>query len=225
MFSKPFQTFCNTILLAALLLPAVASAQMIGSSQRLGSWEGTVGIYTTASERTDGENQSSLDVDSGYGLAFSLGYNWTEHLALRFDASWSRPDYTAVFNTEEDGLVAIDHTMTLFTGHMNGVWNILEGPFTPYVQAGLGWTYVDSNVADGPPVTGCWWDPWWGYVCSNFFSTYSDSNFSWNVGVGLRFDFNRDMFIRGGYEMTTIDGNSSADPTFDAFRIELGWKF
>ena len=93
------------------------------------------------------------------------------------------------------------------------------------VDFGIGWTNIDSNVTDGPPVTGCWWDPWWGYICAPFYSTYNDTNFSWNVGAGLRFDFSRTMFVRGGYEMTTIDGNSSADPTFDAFRIELGWKF
>jgi opacity protein-like surface antigen len=219
--------FCTLMLtlLAGSMISASASAQMTRVGKRANSWEASVGLYGTASDSSDGENGSSLDIDTGYGIAFGFAYNYSQNLALRFDGSWARPDYTAVFNTDDDGLVEVDHTLNLFTGHVSGVWNILDGPLTPYVQAGLGWTYVDSNIADGPPTTGCWWDPWWGYICSNFYSTYSDSNFSWNVGAGLRFDLNRNTFVRGGYERVTIDGNSSADPTFDAFRLELGWKF
>ena len=141
------------------------------------------------------------------------------------DLEWLSPDYKATLLNDQGETTIIDHKFSQFNGRIKATYNFMDRPFTPYIEGGFGWTYVDSNVADGPPITGCWWHPWWGYICSSFFSTYSDSNFSWNVGVGLRFDLNRDMFIRGGYEMTTIDGNSSADPTFDAFRIELGWTF
>ena len=212
---------------AALLLCSVsAQAQWVSSkTQRAEKWETTIGFYGTGSESSDGSQGSSLDIDSGYGIGFSLGYNFTQHLALRFDGSWSRADYDAVLNTEDDGLVEINHELTAFNGQFNGVWNILEGNFTPYLQAGLGWTYIDSNVADGPPSTGCWWDPWWGYICAPFFSTYSDTNFSWNIGAGLRYEMGQGMFLRGGWEQTHIDGGSGADPTFDAIRLELGWFF
>jgi opacity protein-like surface antigen len=214
-----------TPLLLLFTLTAVeASAQMVRAGGRAGQWETAVGIYATGSESSKGSNGSGIDVDSGYGITFGLGYHATQHLAVRFDASWSRPDYTAIFNTEEDGLTRIDHRLTMFNGQLNGVWNILDGDFTPYLQAGIGWTYIDSNVADGPPTTGCWWDPWWGYICSNFFSTYAETNFSWNVGAGLRYQLNRDMYLRGGYEMLTID-TSGVEPSFDAFRFELGWTF
>ncbi|MFK8042970.1 porin family protein [Congregibacter sp.] len=213
-----------TILLAAFSLSA--QAQWAGpSTQREGKWETTFGLYLTGSESSDGLNESSIDIDSGYGFGFSAGYNFTQNLALRFDGSWTRADYDAVLDTEDNGLVDISHRLDAFNGQFNGVWNMLDGPFTPYLQAGIGWTYLDSNVADGPPSTGCWWDPWWGYICSNFYSTYSETNFSYNVGAGLRYEFGRGMFVRGGWEHTTIDGGSGADPGFDAFRAELGWLF
>lgn len=213
---------------AALLcqtLPASAEWWDSSPGKRTGKWETSISGYFTGSESANGLNGSSLDVDSGYGVAFSIGKNLSEHLALRFDGSWARADYDAVLNSEEDGPVEISHTLDLFTGAFNGVYNFVEGPLTPYAQAGIGWTYVDSNVADGPPVTGCWWDPWWGYICSNFFSTYSETNFSWNVGAGLRYEFQRGMFVRGGWERTFIDGRNGADPEFDAYRFEFGWMF
>jgi opacity protein-like surface antigen len=164
-------------------------------------------------------------VDSGYGFSFGVGYNFTEHFALHFDGSWSRADYDAVLDTEDDGPVQISHRLSLWNGQFNGVYNIIDGPFTPYVQAGAGWTYVDSNVADGPPSTGCWWDPWWGYICAPFYSTYTATNFAWNVGAGLRYEMRSGTFLRGGWERTQIDGGSGADPAFDAFRFEFGWMF
>ncbi|MEM9313465.1 MAG: outer membrane beta-barrel protein, partial [Pseudomonadota bacterium] len=50
-------------------------------------------------------------------------------------------------------------------------------------------------------------------------------NFAWNVGAGLRYEIQRGMYVRGGWEQTHIDGGSGTDPTFDAFRLELGWMF
>lgn len=218
-----FMTFALTGVLLAI--PFLASAQTrTGSADRAGQWETTLGVYGTKSENADGTNGSGADIDGTLGLTFSVGYNFSDHLALRFDGSWLAPDYTATLATEERGLVEIDNELDVFSGQFNGVYHLMDGPFTPYVQAGLGWTYIDSNIVDGLPSTGCWWDPWWGYICANFYSTYSTTNFSWNVGLGLRYEFRSDMFIRGGWEQTRIDSDGT-NPSFDALRLEIGWQF
>jgi opacity protein-like surface antigen len=205
---------------ATLLAPAAQAQQ-----SRSGTWEASVQLFGTSSEKSSGENGSSLDLDSGIGLGAGVHYNFTDKLAAGFDMGWIRPDYEATYATEDDGLVTIKHEMSVFNGQFNGTWNLLEGPFTPYLQAGLGWTYVDSNVADGPPVTGCWWDPWWGYVCQNFYSTYSDTNFSWGYGVGARYEFSNTMFVKASYNRVEVTIDDGADPKFDSFKIELGWMF
>lgn len=218
--------FVQSVLLILCLFPLATQAQWnSGDYSREGRWEVSTGLYLTGSERARGDNQSSLDIDSGLGLGLSAGYNFTANLALHFDASLFRADYDAVLDTENQGLVVIDHRLSAFTGQLKGVWNILDAAFTPYLQAGIGWTYLDSNVSDGAPVVDCWWDPWWGYVCSDFYSTYSDTNFSWNVGAGLRYEFKGGMFARAGWERITIDSGKGADPDFDAYRFEFGWLF
>ena len=213
-------------LFALCVFPLAGHAQ--GSkayNQREGRWESTLGLYVTGPESAGGINDSSVDIDTGFGLGFSAAYNFTQNLAIRFDGAWSRADYDAVLDTESQGLVGINHELSAFTGQVNGVWNVLNGAFTPYLQAGFGWTYVDSNVSDGPPATGCWWDPWWGYICSDFYSTYDETNFSWNAGAGLRYEFDNSTFVRGGWELINIDGGKGVDPSFDAFRLEFGWMF
>ena len=208
--------------IAALVLSSTAGAQTFRDNR----WEGTLQLLGSSSESSDGEMGSSIAVDSAVGFGFGFAYNFNEHFAIGFDGSWVRPKYTAVYNTEEDGLQTLRHKMTIFNGQINGIWNIINGAFTPYLQAGLGWTYIDSNVTDGPPVTGCWWDPWWGYICSSFYSTYSTTKFSWGAEAGLRYDFDNDMFIKGGYSLVNINsGNNSVDPSLNMWRLQVGWKF
>ncbi len=210
-----------------LLLGGIISAPVLAQGQwsRAGNWEATVQLIGSNSEKSSGENGSSLDVDSSIGLGGGVHYHFTDNLALGLDIGWVSPDYEATFATEEDGLVTVDHEMDVFNGQFNGTWNLLDGPISPYLQAGLGWTYIDSNIADGPPVTGCWWDPWWGYVCSNFYSTYNETNFSWGYGAGIRWEFSDLMFVKASYNRVEVDTDEGADPQFDTFRIELGWMF
>jgi opacity protein-like surface antigen len=214
----------------SLLAATVAAFTLLTASaagaDRGNNWEGTIQLIGTSSESSGGENGSGVDFDSATGFAFGIGYNFNQHLSLGFDGSFVKPKYTAVVVPEDDEPFSVRHKASVFNGAVNGTWNILKGNFTPYLQLGLGWTHVDSNVADGPPVTGCWWDPWWGYVCADFFSTYKDTRFSWNAGLGVRYDFQNRMFLKGSINRIFVDGaQDAADPEFDLWRVELGWRF
>ena len=46
-------------------------------------------------------------------------------------------------------------------------YKFLDGMFRPFVETGLGGTWVNTNIASGPPQVGYWWDPWWGYICGS----------------------------------------------------------
>ncbi len=214
--------------MVAAVVAATLLAGNVVASDRGNNWEATIQLIGTASDSSDGENGSSVDFDSATGWAFGITYNFNEHLSLGFDGSFVKPKYTAVIVPDDDDEdpFSIDHKATIFNGAVNGTYNIMKGNFTPYVQLGLGWTNVDSNVADGPPSTGCWWDPWWGYVCANFYSTYNDTSFSWNAGLGLRYEFQNRMFLKGSVNRIFLDSNQdSADPKLDMWKIELGWMF
>ena len=91
------------------------------------------------------------------------------------------------------------------------------------MNANLGWTNIDSNISDGEGTTICWWDPWWGYVCDTFLSTYQKDYWHYGIGVGLRVDMNRDTFLRVGYHRRWLDlDNSPGTSSFDGLRFEFG---
>jgi hypothetical protein len=140
-----------------------------------------------------------------------------------------RPDYTAVLVS--DGVFppetsVIDHEFSQFNGRIKGVFNFSEGPLTPYVEGGFGWSYFDSNVADGPPQTGCWWHPYWGYICNNYYSTFTETSFSYGGAVGLRYQMPGGTFLKGSYNVWDLDSlGEASDSTISSFKVEFGWSF
>jgi opacity protein-like surface antigen len=152
-----------------------------------------------------------------------VGWNWTEKWNLAYKFTLVKPDYSATIVPEDIDLPpqTINYTMSKYAHQFNATYHFLKGPLTPYVQAGVGWTKLDSNVIDRPPATGCWWDPWWGWICSTTWSTYDTTRFSYNVGLGLRWDVNGALFLRGSYNREFFKAeNGNLD--FDTLSLEAG---
>ena len=211
--------------LILILVPLVSNAQGIN---RAGTWEWSVAGTFQQSKAVGSEGASTLDIDSGTGIGFSVGYNFSNKLTLGFDLDYLRPDYSAVLI--EDAIpptqTVVDHEFTQFNTRIKGTFNLIDAPFTPFIEAGIGWTFFDSNVADGPPITGCWWHPYWGYICNNYWSTFTETMFSYGLGVGLRYEFRGGTFLKASYNTWEMDGvGSTDDPTLSAARVEFGWVF
>jgi opacity protein-like surface antigen len=226
-----------SIILFTFFAPALALAQFGLNPDRAQSWEMSIGAFNQSSISVGGAsndpaatvpNSSSLSLDSEWGFSFNATYNFTDHLALGMDLDWVRPRYdvTLVPDDPLEDTVEIRHRGSQFKGRFKGTYTFSENNFTPFVDVGLGWTRFDTNVADGPPVTGCWWHPWWGYICENFYSTFSSTEFTYGTGVGLRYDLSGGGVLKASYNYWWLDsGGKSDDFSLDAFRIEYGWRF
>jgi opacity protein-like surface antigen len=205
--------------------PAIALAQ----GNRANSWEWSFAVLYQESKSMGSTAGSSLNVDDDYGIGFNFGYNFTNHLTLGVDLDWLSPDYKAVLvddSVSPARTTTIDHEFSQFNGRIKGTYSFLDGPFMPFVEAGIGWSYFDSNVLDGPPITGCYWHPWWGYICSNFYSTFSSTTFTYGAGLGFRYHFRGGSFLKASYNVWELDdlGNVS-DSTISGARLEFGWGF
>ncbi len=218
-----YMTYLASTLLALTATPALAQS----TGDRAETWDIGLQVINTSSENFSGESGSSLVVDSDTGWGFTAGYNFSNRLAVMFDMNWVRPDYEATRVLEGSLLPDIIRAeLDIFTYQFKGVFNFLEGPFTPFVEAGIGWTRVDSNILDGPPTTGCWWDPWWGYICDTFYSTYADTRTSYMAGAGLRYDLSNGMSLKASYGILEVDtDNATEDVTLDTWRAEIIWRF
>ena len=212
------------ILATALVFSSTALAQQ----DRSNMWEFGVLLNNLSSESLSGSNGSSLDVDSSTGFGLALSYNLNNHFAIGGEFTWNKPDYSAVFVPTDpmEDPETINYELDVFGVNLKAIWNIIDGPITPYVEAGLGWADIDSNIIDQPPITGCWWDPWWGYICDTFYSTYGKTQESYNYAVGLRWDMDTGMTLKASYGVLEIDtGKTTDDASLDAIRAELTWRF
>jgi len=136
------------------LVPAVGMAQNY-SQGRAQTWDFSLGAIYQQGDSAGGNGGSSLDVDDAWGIGFNVGYNFTDHLNLSADFDFLRPDFTAVVIVEPDPpdgsqtTALIDHHLSQFNGRLKGTFYLMDGPFMPYIEAGLGWSYIDSNVQSG----------------------------------------------------------------------------
>ena len=218
-----------TLLLLILVAP-VALAQGGTVPQRAGTWEATFAVQNQGSEGVGDAQGAGIDFRSNTGIGLGLTWNYTNHFAISADLLFNKPGYEARYLVEpqpagDGNIESISHKANFFTPQLRATWYFLEGPITRFVEGAIGYTYVDSNVADGPPIRSCWWDPWlWRYVCSNYYSTYSDWNMSYAAGAGLRWDVNEALALRAAYTMRSINLKGS-DPNFDVYQFELIWRF
>lgn len=214
-------------LLAIMLLSASFAAHAQRSSA--GTWEWSVaGIYQD-SKNMDSERGSSLRLDGAAGLGFNVSYNLTDHFSVGGDFDFMRPNYKAVLVDDTVmpvDTINIDHKMSQFNGRLKANYNFMTGNLRPFVEAGIGWTYFDSNVADGDPVVGCYWHPYWGYICSGFYRTFTETTFSYGVGAGLKYKLAGGSFVKFSVNQWLLDGFGAAgDENVTAARIEYGWSF
>ena len=212
---------------ALCVILATATTAANAQSPRPGQLELSIGPAYNFSDSYQGRGGSSLDLSSRTGIRLGMEYFSSSKLSLGFDASWAKPSFDAEL-VPEDGspTVSISHRASIFTGHFTGTYYFREGPVTPFVEAGLGWTFFDSNVSDGSPIVGCWWDPWWGYICSDFYSTYSATNFSYGAGVGLRWNIGPDMAVNAGYRWLEVEADGlSKKPTLESAVIEFVYRY
>ena len=208
---------------------ALADNALMKLSNRQDGFEIVLQSKYVDSKTFSGQNGSGADVQDSWGWGFGFGYNFTEHWAFNFDISWRSANYDATVIAEDENNPGTKETVK-YSGRLDtsstqfsATYNFMDKRFTPFVSGMLGWTFVDTNVPTGPPQNWCWWDPWWGYICSSYVPTVSETDFTYGGALGLRFDITRNMFLRASYNKAWIDFKNASAEDFDAFRLDIGF--
>lgn len=194
---------------------------------RVKKWEFFIAPQMTNSKVLQFEGGAEADISKRSSIAFGFGYNINHNIELDMSFSSSNANYTGTIMPEDPANLPETGTYSLYTSSikLGFTYNFLKNPFTPYVSANIGSTYIDSGVPTGDIVDGCWYYPYWGYVCGPVAQTYTSTEFNYGAALGLRYDFNRQVYIKGDVGKNYLDINSSNTPDFTTYRFFLGFMF
>lgn len=211
------------ILSVALVLSAFASAQ---SANRNRGWEMGLDLVYQDTNTFEFDGGSDIETDEDVSLSLTFGYRYNSHMEAQFALDWARYDYSANL-VRAGGAIAPAHgEMETFTPRFNLHYNLLDDPITPYVMAGIGFAFIDTNIPDGRPQTGCWWDPWYGYICTTYHNTLTTEEFTYQYGIGIRSDYSSSGSLRFAYERHYLNlDNASSVPYVDQFKVGMIYRY
>ena len=188
---------------------------------RGGNWEFILPLAYTDTTTVHGQGGSSLRINNDWSTGFGFGYNINDIFQVNGLFTWAYRSYDAtVIFADGSTPRRYSNYMDTSTIGLNGVYYLLGGNFTPFISAGIGYTYIDTNIQTGPTSGSCWWDPWYGYVCTSYNNTKTESDWSYNAGIGVRFDVSRAFSLQGSYNRIWLEADK-VKPEFDMFKIDF----
>jgi opacity protein-like surface antigen len=191
-----------------------------------GTWESGLDLVYQNSKTLHFDGGTNAKLDSDTGLSVTFGYRQTPHIEWMFALDWANVDYKANLVTGPTTSVSANGSYDSFTPRVNLQYNIMDQPLTPYVMAGIGYSFIDTNIPNGRPVNGCWWDPWYGYICSSVQPTKSVDGFAFQAGIGARWDVNEQWSLRLAWERHWVDlGSSGGTPFLDTGKLGFTFRF
>lgn len=214
--------------LAAMMVmhSSVASAVENLGSSRSGDMEFSIPVIYTNSTKIDGSGGSYADLNSDWSPGFGIGYNINEHFLVNGLFTWSSRGYDAKIVNSIGGTGKYNGTMESTTISLNGTYFILDRDITPFVSGGIGWTYMDTNIPSGASDSYCYWDPWWGYICTSYTPTKTQDRVSYNAGLGLRWDITSHFSMQGSYNKMWVDISKAQGgmPDFNVYKVDFVFR-
>jgi opacity protein-like surface antigen len=163
--------------------------------------------------------------DTGLG-GFGVLFHFNEFFSFHADFMFGGATFHADAPVVGGGTIPISQDAFLQTGRFNIDYNIINRRLTPFVTAGLGYQYLETELDNLPPVNVTYWDPWFGYVTTTEHIHAWETDFTWNVGVGLRWNITDNLVVKamGGATWLEYDNSSGITTQLEGV-FSIGWSF
>jgi len=226
-FAMRYTTVQAMLVLVTLALPSTVLAQ---NASRAEKFEFSVYPLLTQSKNYQSSNGASADLDNGRGLGFAWGFNVDNQWQVGVEVEWMSADYIATATPGQGNPgpnSTFSSTLETSTIRVAGTYHWNAKPTTLFFTGGLGFTHTDTGIPDGAPVFACWWYPYWGEVCGVGQPTKSQTDFSYNAGIGLRWDSSSSgFFVRGLFNRQWVDfGEAAGTIYYSQYRVDFGTRF
>jgi opacity protein-like surface antigen len=207
--------------------PAVAAAPAELPMDQGRPWQTRLGVNYQPTTDVDFDGGSEVEFNSSTGFLVGLGYDFSDRLQVGANFTYDERDYEASLAGDEPGeRFAARGDLEAMGVMVDLTYYFMTGRVTPFVATGIGWNFVDTNIPTSPPQVGCWWNPWYGYICQGFQDTKSVDGFAYQATAGLRYRVGPSISLSGSYRMNWMDfPKADGTPGFESFQFVVNWGF
>ncbi|MBX5461268.1 MAG: porin family protein [Steroidobacteraceae bacterium] len=208
---------CSVLCASALSLPALAQ-------EKPPVWELGMQLVYQDEQTIALEGGFTVSTHEAFGTLISVIYRFNERFEWQLALNWNDADYDAVRQSATEPTIrSIRGEITALTPRVSATYNFINRKITPYVTGGVGWSFLrtDTPSAEG---ASCIPDPWRGGACTQ--RSGDLDAFTYQLGVGMRWDLASQYTIRVSYEKQWIDFDSALHtPDFDQLRVGFGVRY
>jgi opacity protein-like surface antigen len=235
MTSRPKQRkgkhgLATLLLLMAAALPATAQVPSAfeGLSRKGMSEFYGIGQYLHSEDINfngpTGDVKTKMD-DTGLG-GFGFAYHFSDFFSVHGDFMFGSATFSGQAPLEfGTGTRSFKQDAFIQTGRFNVDWNIINRRITPFVTAGIGYQYLETEL-ENTYGTSCYWDPWYGYVCYSGHYHAWETDFTWNAGAGIRWNILEHLSIKATGGATWLEYSGAHGVTTQLEGIfAIGWTF
>ena len=213
-----------------IVLLCLAAAPALGQPIRGDSSEAGLQFFVVGSKNYTFEGGASARNDGGVGMGLFVARNLNDYFSIGLEGQVAQWDYRAsVAPGASNAGAGYDTTGSMETAavRLNATWNLLSRRWTPFVTAGAGAIFLDTNLDSEPPANACWIYPWYGQVCGAAAPRGTLTRFTYNAGLGLRADLvGKQGFVRayvGGEWIALSEATSTVG--YVQARLDFGLQF
>jgi opacity protein-like surface antigen len=224
-----YNLLATSVVLAFSALPTVAQIPWVTEPLRR---EGISEIYGIGQylhsddinfEGPYGDVKTKMN-DTGLG-GFGFAYHFSDFFSVHGDFMFGSATFSGNAPVTPNTTIGFKQDAFIQTGRFNVDYNIINRRLTPFVTAGIGYQYLETELNHGS-VTTCWWDPWWGWVCDTDHVHAWETDFTWNVGGGLRWNVLDGLVVKAMAGATWLEYSGAHGITTQLEGIfSIGWSF
>jgi opacity protein-like surface antigen len=222
--------------LATTLLPAMAQipSAFEGFSRQNKTEIYGIGQYLHSDDINfngpNGDIKTKMD-DTGLG-GFGIAFHFNDYLSIHGDFMFGGATFSAnvpislVPSPGQGTTTFLKEDAFIQTGRLNLDYNMINRRITPVLTAGIGYQYTEVELSHLPPVGYWYWDPWFGWVYYQGPPHAWQTDFTWNAGVGFRWNILDNLFVKAMANATWLEYSGSHGITTQIEGIfSIGWSF
>jgi opacity protein-like surface antigen len=211
------------LLVGVMAMPTVASsAEQIGVYVAPKFVYGLTQMDGAKGHWSDGGDSESIRIgsktDDAFGGSLAIGYDFDKRFGVPIRAELEYAGFSKVeakrsYSVDPTDSAKMKQTFGIQTLFVNAYWDINTGTqFTPYLGAGLGMAFINTKFTDkgDDTIEGPW---------NESTGSKNVTNFAWNVGAGLGYDFTENWTLDVGYRFVGLGSVKTKSYSDDDYKM------